>query len=585
MGIFDMNFLRFLGFKKKPKSPWDKYYTKEEMDLKIPDISLYKHYENCAQKFIDNDVFEYFGTKITYKESLIKIDECSKAFASYGIRKGDVVTICMPNTPEGIICVLALNKLGAVSNMMHPLSSENEIKKTLLETGSVMLVSIDVAYSKIKNIIDETSVYKTVIVRACDSMPTVMSVIYKFSAGRKTELPRENGKYIMYKDFIKNGLNYNKKSVYEGGKDDPAVMLHSGGTTGEPKSVVLSNGNFIALAKQAGIRFADLETGDSCLCIMPIFHGFGLGVCVYAAICVGVKDCLIPQFKPKDFGKLISKNKPQFIVGVPTLMEALVKTENMGNMNYVKYVISGGDILKKSLENQVNNYLHDHGSNVKVVQGYGMSEAVAAVAVDYKENPKSGTFGIPLPGCYMGIFSTEDEEVPYGTEGEICVCGPNVMLGYYNNEKETNNALHIHKDGNIWLHSGDLGKMDKDGYITCTGRIKRMIISSGYNVYPSQIEMILESHPAVMLSSVVAMPHKYKQEVPKAFIVVNKGYKENESLIKELKSLCKKNLPKYSLPVEYEFRKSLPRTLVGKVDFRKLQEENNNQREKEKYES
>jgi len=584
MGIFDMNFLRFLGFKKHPKAPWSKYYTKEEMDLKVPDISIYKHLENCAQKFIDNDVFEYFGTKITYRELLVKIDECSKSFASYGIRKGDVVTICMPNTPEGIICVFALNKLGAVSNMMHPLSSENEIKKTLLETKSVMLVTIDVAYSKIKNIIDETDVYKTVIVRPCDSMPTVMNFVYKLTAGRKTELPRENGKYVMYKDFIKNGFNYNRVNFYEGRKDDPAVMLHSGGTTGDPKAVVLSNGNFIALAKQAEIRFADLEKGDSCLCIMPIFHGFGLGVCVYAAICVGVKDILIPQFKPGDFGKIISKNKPQFIVGVPTLMEALVKTENMGNMNYVKYVISGGDILKKSLENKINEYLHDHGSNVKVVQGYGMSEAVAAVAVDYKENPKSGTFGIPLPGCYMGIFSPEDEEVPYDTEGEICVCGPNVMLGYYNNEKETNNALHIHKDGNVWLHSGDLGKMDKDGYITCTGRIKRVIISSGYNVYPNQIESILESHPAVMLSSVVAEPHKYKQEVPKAFIVVNRGYKESDALIKELKELCKKNLPKYSLPYEYEFRKSLPKTLVGKVDFRKLQEENNQKRKQEQNE-
>jgi len=158
------------------------------------------------------------------------------------------------------------------------------------------------------------------------------------------------------------------------------------------------------------------------------------------------------------------------------------------------------------------------------------------------------------------------------------------MMGYYNNEKETNAALHIHKDGNVWLHSGDLGKMDKDGYITYTSRLKRLIISSGYNVYPSQIEAVLESHPAVMLSSVVGIPHKYKQEVPKAFIVLNRGYKANDPLIKELKALCKKNLSRFSLPYEYEFRKSLPKTLVGKVDFRKLQNENNEMRMREQNE-
>ena len=174
--------------------------------------------------------------------------------------------------------------------------------------------------------------------------------------------------------------------------------------------------------------------------------------------------------------------------------------------------------------------------------------------------------------------------MPYGEEGEICISGPNVMLGYYNNEKETNAALHIHDDGNVWLHSGDLGVMNKNGFIKYTGRLKRLIICSGYNVYPVQIEELLETHPAVMQATVVGIPHPYKQQVPKAFIVLNKGYKENDSLLQELKKLVEKNLPKYSKIYEYEFRKSLPKTMVGKVDFRRLQEENNRKRREENHE-
>jgi len=588
MSIFDMNFFRFLGFKKKPNAPWSKFYNKKDMDLNIPDISLYQHFINCTKDMSNFNSIDYFGKKITFSDLSKKIDECANAFLSYGIRRGDVVTICMPNTPEGVIAFLALNKIGTISNMVHPLSSENEIKDTLVETGSVMLIVIDVSYDKIKNIIDETDVYKVVVVKANNSMPFFMFVGYEVTRGYKTKLPKNDSKYIHWKDFINSGRNYkNTKYKYNGKKDDPAVMLHSGGTTGNPKAIVLSNANFIALIEQAKIRFDDVEIGDKCLSIMPIFHGFGLGVCVYTLLCLGIECILIPQFKAQEFGNLINRYKPQFVVGVPTLFEAMLQTPkekaDRFNLNHLKYVISGGDSLKPALEKKINDFLQVHGSTTKIIQGYGMSECLAAVALNFKTNPKSGSFGVPFPGCYIGIFSPDDKEVPYGTEGEICICGPNVMLGYYNNEKETNLALHIHDDGNVWLHSGDLGIMDNDGFIKYTSRLKRLIISSGYNVYPSQIEEILESHDAVMLCSVIAEPHEYKGEIPKAFIVLNKGYKANDELVNELRELCKKNLPKYSLPYDYEFRKSLPKTMVGKVDFRKLQMENNKQRMSEKY--
>jgi len=586
MSIFDMKFFRFLGFKKKPNAPWKKYYNKEDMDIKVPDISLYQHFRNNLEKYPDCIAISYYGVKFTYSELNKKIIEASRAFLNYGIRKNDVVTICMPNTPEAIITVLALNKIGAISNMVHPLSSENEIKDTIVETGSVMLVLIDIDYAKIKEVIEDTDVYKVIVVRASNSMSMLMKMGYMITAGYKTELPKKNKKYVAWNDFIKAGKNYSNRNYnHDASKNDPAVMLHSGGTTGTPKAIVLSNGNFITLAEQARIRFDELEVGDKCLSIMPIFHGFGLGVCLYAPLCLGVECILIPQFKPNEFDKILNKNQPEFVIGVPTLFEALLKIPESRkkklNLNYLKYVITGGDSLKASLEKNIDAFLHEHGANTRLIQGYGMSEALAAVSLELKNVHKYRTIGIPFPGCYMGIFSHDDKEVPIGEEGEICISGPNVMLGYYNNEKETNLALHIHDDGNVWLHSGDLGVMDKDGFIKYTSRMKRMIVSSGYNVYPNQIEALLETHHAVLLCSVVGIPHQYKVEVPKAYIVLKKDYRKSDKLIEEFKELCKKNLPKFSQPYEYEFRQSLPKTMIGKVDFRKLQQENNENRFKE----
>lgn len=583
-----MKFFRFLGFKKKPKAPWSKYYKKEDMNLYIPDISLYDNFKRNMKKYPNNNAFDYFGKKTTYRELLREVDLCANSFLSYGIRKNDVVTICMPNTPEGVISFLALNKIGAISNMLHPLASENEIRDDLINTGSVMMVLIDMDYDKLKNVIEETDVYKIILVRPSDSMPFLTKVGYNLSIGLKTKLPKNNSKYVYWDQFMNSGKDYKSDYHFLGRKNSPAVMLHSGGSTGSPKAIVLSNGNFIALTEQAKIVFDELEVGDKCLSIMPIFHGFGLGVCVYTPLCVGAECILIPQFKAQEFDKILMKHRPEFVIGVPTLFEAMMKSERQDRikLNYIKYIISGGDTLSLSLEKRINKYLSEHGASTRIVQGYGMSECLAAVCLGFKNILEYGSIGIPFPGCYIGIFNESDIEVPYGSEGEICISGPNVMLGYYNNEKETNGALHIHDDGNVWLHSGDLGVMDKNGFIKYTGRLKRLIVTSGYNVYPVQIEEVLEKHPAVMLSSVVGIPHPYKQEVPKAFIVLNKGYRETEELVKELKELCSKNLPRYAKVYEYEFRKSLPRTMVGKVDFRKLQEENNKlrreEREKEK---
>ena len=588
MNIFKMKLFRFLGFKSKPKAPWAKFYTKEQMNLEVEDESLYKFFKEKTKNYKTNTAYSYFGTEVTFHEFLYQIEYAANAFLNAGIRKGDVVTILMPNTPEALTSVLALNKIGAISNIVHPLSSANEIENTIKETGTVMVIVIDMDYEKIKGFIDKTDVYKVIIVKASNSMPKLLKIGYYLKMGRKYKLPKEDEKYEYWNDFVAKGKKYkNENYVNDFGKNDPAVMLHSGGSTGTPKAVVLSNGNFIAVAKQAAIALPDVEVGDKCLAIMPLFHGFGLAICMFTPLVLGMEVELIPTFKANEFDKLLNKYKPEFIIGVPTLFEALLKLppnrQKKIDLSNLRYAIVGGDSFKEAQNKEVDNYLKAHGCKTRTIQGYGMTEALSGIVIEQKRVPKKyGSCGIPLPGCYIGIFNSEDKEVKTGEEGEICISGPNVMLGYYNNVKDTNLALHIHDDGNVWLHSGDIGYMDEEGYIFYKSRLKRLIISSGYNVYPSQIEEVLEKHPKVMLVSVVGVPHPYKIEVAKAFIVMKDGEKGNSKVINELKKLCEENLPKYAWPMEYEFRDSLPKTMIGKVDFKKLQEENNLNRKNNK---
>ena len=556
------------------KTPWAKYYKKEDLKLKVPDISMYEALKEVVLKYESRTAINYFGKKLSYREFLNLIDKAALAFRSQGVRRGDIVTICMPNTPEAMIAFYAINKIGAISNMIHPLSGEIEIKEYLTSTNSVMLVMIDVCYDKVKNIIKDTSVYKTIVVSARDSMPFFTGLGYQISQGFKIKGPTKSEAYLYWNDFLKKASGYNNLLDIKISRDDPAVILHSGGTTGKPKGIILSNGNFNALTEQAKIVFNDVEVGDRVLGIMPIFHGFGLGVSTIGPFILGCELIMVPQFNAKKFDKLLEKYKPNVIFGVPTLYEALAGTKNdYLDLSGLKYAISGGDSLSRNLIKRVNDYLSSHNAKIKISQGYGMTESLAAVALSYGEAYREDSIGIPFPGNYIKIVTPEtQEEVPYGEDGEICISGPTVMLGYLDNEKETNEMLQIHKDGMIWLHTGDIGMMDSNGILYYKQRLKRLIISSGYNIYPSHIEEVIEGHPSVLKCSVIGIPHPYKVEVPKAFIVLKNDY--NPLTVKaSIKEYCKKNLAIYAIPKEFEFRKSLPKTLIGKVDFKKLREE------------
>ena len=557
---------------KSLKAPWRKFYGKEKEHLEYPNFSAYKLIEYTASKHLNNISYKYYGMSVTYYEFLKQIDEAARAMKAIGVKHKDVVSICMPNVPEAIIAFYAANKIGAIASMIHPLSAENEIKHYLTISHTEWLITIDFSFNKVNHIVKDTKVRRIVTVSVADSMPVVMVPIYVATKGYKIRLEK-NDKQISWRDFIKLGRDYTKEIDDDFKGKDIAAILYSGGTTGTPKGVKLTNLNLNASAMQNFEHVACLRDKDKVLAIMPIFHGFGLSVCIHCVQYFGGTSVLLPQFNAKTFDKIMRKYEPNVVVGVPTLFEAMTKNKKFDHMNlsYLTCVISGGDSLSVELKKKFDDWLLKRKSSASIREGYGLTECCAASCFTPLHHYREGSIGIPYPDMYYKIVEDGTEhEVPYGVEGEIVICGPTVMAGYIRNKKETKQTLRKHKDGRIWLHTGDEGIMDKDGFVYFKGRLKRMIISSGYNIYPNNIENVIDSHPSVSMSCVIGIPHPYKVMAAKAFIVLKDPGSASEEVLNSIKDLVEKNLARFSWPVEYEFRSELPKTLVGKVAYNVL---------------
>lgn len=557
--------------------PHMKYYSELQSKVLNPSISIYDYLRKCNKDNLNSKAISYFGTYLSFNDFFKKIDEAAKGFKEIGINKGDIVTVCMPNTPEGVITFYALNKIGAVANMIHPLSSEVEIKNYLNEVNSKAMVMIDICFNKVKSIINETSINHCIVVSPSDSMPPLLKIGYSYLNRDKKIDYSNDERFLPWDSFIKNGKKYNGVSEETWQNNEMAVILHTGGSTGTPKGVMLSNENFNTNVEQLKFTIPSYKKGDSLLAITPIFHGFGLANCVHTALCVNMFVSLLPQYDTTFFTKTLLKDKSNLILGVPTLWDAMLKNEKLqkSDLSFLKVLISGGDNLPEKLETQLNNFLKEHNAPNKVFKGYGMTECLAAFAFSQPNANEISSVGIPLPQNNVKIVKPGTcEEVEANTEGEICINGPSVMLGYYNNIDETNDVLKMHDDNKLWLHTGDVGYRTEDGILYYTQRIKRIIISSGYNIYPNQIEQAIREHEDVKDCAVVGIPHPYKVNVPKAYIVLNDNSIESVKTKEEIGELCKQHLSKFSLPKEYEIVSELPKTLMGKIDYQKLEQEN-----------
>lgn len=563
------------------KIPWDKSRGDLPLTIEYFNGTMYEKIEQTAKKHPLNIALDFMGKHITYKYMVDQINLCAKSLRILGIREDDRVTIAMPNCPQAIYMLYAINLVGAVANMVHPLSAEKEIENYLNMSNSVMVVTLDQFYHKIEAIRKNTKIQNVIIARIRDELTRPIKVGYMLTEGRKIQKIPKDAPVFQWPDFMGLGRHCGYEYKVKRKPEDPAAILYSGGTTGITKGIVLTNLNFNALGAQVIAANPIYRIGDKMLSAMPIFHGFGLGVCIHTMLAGGGRCVLVPRFTPKSYAKLITKYRCNFIAGVPTLFEALLRLPSMNgkDLSSLKGVFSGGDSLSIELKKKFDKFLYDHNSKIQVREGYGTTESVTAACLTPPQMHKEGSIGIPFPDMYYKIVKPGTaEELPYGEEGEILMSGPTVMAGYLDMPAETAETLREHEDGLVWLYTGDLGTMDDEGFIYFRGRAKRMIISSGYNIYPAQLENIFDAHEKVQMSCAVGVPDSYKMQKVKMFVMPKNGVIGDDALKEELLAYARKHIAKYAMPYDIEFRSELPKTLVGKVAYRVLEEE-----EAEKY--
>ncbi len=558
------------------RTPWKDYVGEVPMHLDYFDGSMFEAVAKIADQYPNNIAFDFMGKSTTYREMVKEIERCAKALKTIGVREGDKVTIAMPNCPQAIYMFYAVNLVGGIANMIHPLSAEKEIEFYLNESESVTAITLDQFYHKFEHIRQNTKVVNIIIASVKDALSRPIRAGYMLTEGRKIKKIPVDAPVIRWRDFLKlsNACFYNYNVERHG--SDPAVILYSGGTTGTTKGIVLTNRNFNALGQQVIAANPMFRPGDRMLAAMPLFHGFGLGVCIHTMLSQGGRCILIPRFTAKSYAKQIVKYRCNFIAGVPTLYEALLRLPSMegADLSCLKGVFSGGDSLSVELKKKFDKFLYDHHATIQVREGYGTTETVTACCLTPPHMFKEGSIGLPFPDTYIKIVEPgTDRELPYGEEGEILLAGPTVMKEYMNHPEETAQTLRRHADGLTWVYTGDLGTMDDQGFIYFKGRAKRMIISSGYNVYPGQIENILDAHDYVQMSCVIGVPDSYKMQKVKAFVKLSPDVEPNAKTKAELMDYCRKNIAKYAMPYDIEFRDDMPKTLVGKVAYRVLEEE------------
>ena len=558
------------------KTPWADHLGDVPLHLEYFEGSMFEALENIARQYPDNIAFDFMGKSTSYRRLIEETERCARALKTIGVRENDRVTIAMLNCPQAIYMFYAVNLVGAVANMIHPLSAEKEIEFYLNESESVTAITLDQFYDKFERIRENTKVVNIIIASVKDALSRPVRAGYMLTEGRKIQRIPDDAPVIRWKDF----LNLSKACFYtfrvDRKADDPAVILYSGGTTGTTKGIVLTNKNFNALGQQVVAANPMFRVGDKMLAAMPLFHGFGLGVCIHTMLSQGGRCILIPRFTAKSYARQIVKYRCNFIAGVPTLYEALLRLPDMdgADLSCLKGVFSGGDSLSVELKKKFDKFLYDHKAVIQVREGYGTTETVTACCLTPPHMFKEGSIGLPFPDTFIKIVEPGTErELPYGEEGEILLAGPTVMKEYMKHPEETALTLRRHSDGLTWVYTGDLGTMDSEGFIFFRGRAKRMIISSGYNIYPGQVENVLDSHELVQMSCVIGVPDPYRMQKVKAFVTLKPGVSADDKTKQILMDYCRKHIAKYAMPYDIEFKDDMPKTLVGKVAYRILEEE------------
>ena len=589
---------KILTGKPSIDKPWTKWYSKEVLESSLPECTCYDYIFKDLKGYENRIALNYFGQVITYKQLKEKIDKTVLALLSYNVKEGDIVSIAMPSTPESVVLFYALNKIGAISNMIDPRTSVEGIIDYINEANSSLFFAVENMIEKVDGIVKNTKLTNTIIISPTTSLPLGMQLGAKaldiFSSMRSKTNPHMLKKHMIKQNY-ENWENFYKHSDYidskqikypEYQKNKTAVIVHTGGTTGKAKGVMLTNDNINCASYQCENAGYDFKPYHNWLNIMPPFIAYGVGNGLHLPLACKMEVILIPQFNPDEFADLLLEYKPNHMTGVPSHFGHLLENKKLkdADLSFILAPTVGGDKMEISLEEKTNKFLHKHACSYDVVKGYGMTEVSAAVAACTSNETNSlGSVGIPFSHTVISIFDPETgKELGYNEQGEVCITGPNTMLGYFNNQEETDYILRKHEDGKIWVHSGDLGYMNEDGLLFIIDRIKRIIVRhDGFKVFPTQIEDVLNRINIVSSSQVVGvLDRDYAQgKLPVASVIL-KGVdafslssEDKEKIKAYLKNIVFKKLPEYAWPIDFDFRNEFPLTPIGKVDYKALEKE------------
>ena len=565
--------------------PWQKYYTQEALTAIIPEMTAYQYMVSKNQDNLKTTAINYFGKKISFKEFIEKIDETARRLYNFGISEGDVVTVMSVANPELEILFYALNKLGAIINLIDVRSDYKQIRKYLTEVESDTVLVMDNFLPEFDKALEDEEVNS--LVERIITLSPFNSVLFPFNKlaekKKKKEDPelyakieeiKNKDKYISWNEMMTT-TKYHYPHYPRYKKNTVAAYVHTGGTTGVPKTGKLSNENFNAMAIQYESLGANYNKGDTFLNGIVPFVAYGIVVTIHMPMCLGMTNIIAPILSPKEFTDFMIKYKPNHTATVPTYVENFIedKKVNFMNWNCIKHIGVGGESFTETQEQEVQKFLEEHQSNGSIDKGFGMTELSGTAVTCMGNVNKFTSLGIPLPLNTYGIFERgTDRELKYGEEGEICITGPTEMLGYLNNDEDETKIIKIHSDGRRWIHSEDVGLIDEDGFLFFKGRYKRMFTHGGFKLYPSYIEGVIVSHPDVDNCCVISIPSQIYGFSPEVHIVIKKDrVKELKKIKEELIELCKDKLPEYSQPEDFIFEEDLPLTSVGKVDYKQVE--------------
>ncbi len=564
------------------EKPWLKFFSEEAREASMPKNTIYRHLRECSEGGHDNTALNYFGKKISYGKLLDEADRAAGAFTAAGIKKGDIVAAATVTIPEMVYALYGLNKIGAAPLMLDPRTNATEVLRFVKETGAKVFIVIDLYYEVLKDVIFESGVEKIVVISADTSLPASIRFLKQF----KMPAPRieTSDKVLTWMQFTAFGEGIDTETAAYGDNDLAAVTL-TGGTTGAPKGVMLSNDGFNAIAfgfKHCGVSY---KRGQRFMNIIPMFASYGIVSSLHMPLTLGLEVVVIPKFDADKVGYYVKKYRPEHTLLVPAHYEKLMNSREMANgfdLSFFRTAGSGGDTMNAGLEAKLNSFLESRGCRYPLSQGYGMSEVSSAASCCCNGNFKSLSVGYPLLTTTIGIFAPgTTDELDYGEEGEICISGPSIMLGYLNNKAETDNVIRRHPDGTLWVHSGDIGHMDPDGFVYIKGRIKRMItLFNGHKVFPTHIESVLGHHPMVASCAVVGVNDTTHAQGQLTLAVIEAKEQALEKLTaikNELYEMCRQELEGPAKPYDIIFVASMPHTGMGKIDYLKLAEDYNNE--------